>query len=190
MLAAEGLDAVQCPGHPPDRYMDDIVVFGPDREAMRGLRDQVQAFVSNQLHLEVKAEATVLAPVTEGIPFLGFRIWRGLIRFDRARARRFRRHFRALLGAGLPQEVTARRASSLVAWACQADTAGFRRAFLQGLVGRGLPSGGVPPRRVPPPGDGYPAVAGAAGPSDGAAAESWVQAFGGHFMALRSPLHP
>ena len=123
------------------RYMDDIVLLGPDRASVRRLRVSVQRFVERELHQEIKREATCLGPVGVGIPFLGFRIWPRLVRLDAARARRFRGRVRALeraLAAGdMGEDEVGRCARSLFAWAEQADTWRFRVDLLAGLA-RGM----------------------------------------------------
>ncbi|MEN8217157.1 MAG: hypothetical protein ABFS56_12475 [Pseudomonadota bacterium] len=46
--------------------------------------------------LSLKPTATLLAPVSEGVPFLGFRIFPQLLRLNRQSLRRFRRRLRRL----------------------------------------------------------------------------------------------
>ena len=116
------------------RYMDDIVLLGPDRAAVRRMRDEAARFVDGELHQQIKREATRLGPVSVGVPFLGFRVWPGLIRLDAARARRFRGKVRglerALAEGPLSEAEAARRAQSLFGWVEQADTLRFRQGFL------------------------------------------------------------
>lgn len=113
------------------RYMDDVLVFGPDKATVRRWADAVGAWVPARLGLEVKTEATVVAPVRVGLPFLGFRVWPRLLRLDGARARRFRRRLRTLarlLAAGVLTEAQAqRRGGAVVAWAAHGDTLRFRQ---------------------------------------------------------------
>lgn len=122
------------------RYMDDIVLLGPDRVTVRRLRDQAAYFVERELHQQIKREATRLGPVSIGVPFLGFRIWPRLVRLDAARATRFRGRVRKLeraLARGTIDEVdAARRAQSLFAWAEQADTWRLRSSFLERSLAR------------------------------------------------------
>ena len=116
------------------RYMDDIVLLGPDRPSVRRFRDQAARFVEQELHQQIKTEATRLGPVSIGVPFLGFRVWPQLIRLDAARARRFLARVRGLergLAAGdIGEEEAARRARSVFGWAEQADSMAFRRSVL------------------------------------------------------------
>ena len=115
------------------RYMDDILLVFEDRQDVLQARDAASAFLRERLLLEVKSEVTVVDRVGAGVPFLGMRIWPGLIRLDGRRARRFRRRMRsldlALREGEASEEEVAASAQSMVAWASQADTACFRRSF-------------------------------------------------------------
>jgi RNA-directed DNA polymerase len=115
------------------RYMDDVILFGSDREIVGRHQVEVERYLATRLRLVIRAEATIIAPVHVGIPFLGFRIWPRQVRLDRSRARRFRERFRALergfdRGA-IDEDSRVRAACSLVGWAEQADSLGLRRSF-------------------------------------------------------------
>ena len=115
------------------RYMDDFLLFGPDRDRLRRWRDAADDYLGEQLDLTLKAEATRLDRVSSGVPFLGFRIWPRTVRLDAARARRFRRKVRAidaqLHAGGMDDDEAARCAASLVGWTLHGDTRSFRRSF-------------------------------------------------------------
>ena len=73
------------------RYMDDVVVFGRDRNALKALRPALEEFVGKRLHLAIKRDATQVwptAPGSVGVPFLGFRITAAGRRFRRDNLRR------------------------------------------------------------------------------------------------------
>lgn len=72
------------------RYMDDFLVFGADKKALRGCLTAIRKFVNGRLLLELKDEALITAPVLQGIPFLGFRVFPGTVRLDKKRLTRFR----------------------------------------------------------------------------------------------------
>jgi RNA-directed DNA polymerase len=116
------------------RYMDDILVFGPDPATLAAWRAELEALLAGPLRLEVKTEATRSGPVSLGVPFLGFRVFPRLIRLDHARARRLGRRLSALerrRRAG--DEPGARRsAESLLGWAAQASA----RRFVANVVAR------------------------------------------------------
>ena len=87
--AKEGLGA---PGYV--RYMDDIVLFADGKAEIWRLHDGVCEWVERERGLEIKGERTVTAPVSEGLAFLGLRIFPGGWRFQRSRLQRTRRKFR------------------------------------------------------------------------------------------------
>ncbi len=86
--------ARQYPGLPYLRYMDDILVFGTGKEELWRVQKFVDRFVVDKLALELKAPATVVAPVNEGIPWLGFCVYPGTVRLDHGSRTRFLRKAR------------------------------------------------------------------------------------------------
>lgn len=118
------------------RYMDDVILGGSDKATLWRWHGEVVRFLGERLCLELRAEATLVAPTSEGLPFLGFRIWPWLIRFDARRKRRFLAHVRqvdrALREGRVGEDAAARSATSLVGWSQHADTHRLRAA----LVGR------------------------------------------------------
>jgi RNA-directed DNA polymerase len=62
------------------RYMDDFILFGDEKADLHSLQVSIKSFLYDVLKLELKEKATVLAPVQEGVPFLGFRVYPNLIR--------------------------------------------------------------------------------------------------------------
>ncbi len=76
------------------RYMDDFISFSDDKDSLHQLLKQIEDFVKNSLKLQLKEKVTTIAPVSEGVPFLGFRIFRRLIRIKRENLVRMRRKIR------------------------------------------------------------------------------------------------
>ncbi|MBU1896166.1 reverse transcriptase/maturase family protein [Myxococcota bacterium] len=111
------------------RYMDDMLLFGPDKATLKGWRAAVEGFVTEHLHLRLRPQAERLGPVRNGVPFLGFRIWPQLIRLDGARSRRVRRRLKLL--SRLPPHEANPRLESLLSWMAVADTTLLRRAIFQ-----------------------------------------------------------
>lgn len=116
------------------RFMDDVLVFADSKATLWDWHGMIDALVRTQLDLDLKTEVTRVLPVTEGIPFLGFLIFPGTIRFDPHRSRRWRNRMRALqrgLDRGNVAEDDAQRAAaSLIGWARHADTFMYRRAWV------------------------------------------------------------
>lgn len=122
------------------RYMDDIVIFDDDKSKLWEVHRAVDECCRVRLGIELRAEVTRLVPVSEGVPFLGFVVFGGTIRFDPRRARRWRRRMRALdrqLDEGLIDEDDARQsADSLIGWARHGDTRELRRSWVARRVRR------------------------------------------------------
>lgn len=76
------------------RYMDDILVFADGKAEAWGIHDVIRSWLITERGLAVKDEMTLVAPVKEGVPFLGLRIYRGAWRFRRSRFVRARRSLR------------------------------------------------------------------------------------------------
>lgn len=53
------------------RYVDDFVLLHPDRQQLQVWQGQIEAFLAEKLHLDLRA-ATRLAPLGNGIDFLGY----------------------------------------------------------------------------------------------------------------------
>lgn len=70
------------------RYMDDFILFSDEKPELHFLYAKMKSFLESELQLQLKENETVLAPVTEGIPFLGFRIFPNLIRLKRENKKR------------------------------------------------------------------------------------------------------
>jgi len=89
------------------RYMDDILIFVRTKEDAWNLRTEIAEWLGRERLLSVKEEATRVGPVSEGVPFLGLRIFSGTWRYQRSRFLRTRsscrRHYRAF-AAGLEDE--------------------------------------------------------------------------------------
>ncbi|NLF68656.1 MAG: RNA-directed DNA polymerase [Candidatus Anammoximicrobium sp.] len=89
------------------RYMDDLVVWSDSKAWLWALADDLEEHVGATRSLQLKAERTLVAPCSVGVPFLGYRIFPGLIRHQGQRARRRRRLFRQREEAYLRGELTA-----------------------------------------------------------------------------------
>ncbi len=126
---------VQLPGvHGYLRYMDDQLLFGDDKRALWAAEGFIKQFAAERLCLTIKARATVLAPVTEGIPWLGFRIFPGHVRLDHQSKQRFVRKLRWSIARAnstlLADENEVARAASLCGHVAHANTLSLRRSLL------------------------------------------------------------
>jgi hypothetical protein len=123
------------------RYMDDMLLFAKNKDELHRLLQQLETFIHERLALNLKPSATILAPVSEGIPFLGFRIFPRLIRLNRHSLRRFRCRLRAQEQAyqrgEIEVESLAASVQSMIAHMHHADT----RRLQQSLLPPSLPLG-------------------------------------------------
>ena len=107
------------------RYMDDIVVFGEDRSGLTVLRREIAGFLQERLALRLKESATFINQRLNGLPFLGTRVFPGLVRIRRENRRRALRRLvlqSRRLERGLVAEERCLR--------CAASTLGYLRSFL------------------------------------------------------------
>ena len=86
------LEELRVPGYL--RYMDDFGLLADSKSRLVSARDAVEGFLGEELQLALKARATVLAPSTQGMPFLGWRVYRGMLRLRPSNRRRMRARVR------------------------------------------------------------------------------------------------
>ncbi len=119
------------------RYMDDLLLFADSKAFLRQAQRLIQEFVEQNLKLELKREATVLAPVSEGVPFLGLRLWPEAVRLDGPGKRRLigalRLQAKGLSSGRLSEEDIVASMRSRLGHAAVADTLLLRRS-LGGLM--------------------------------------------------------
>lgn len=56
------------------RYMDDIIILHPDKKYLAEVKNEIESFLNNELHLQLNKK-TAIRPCSMGIEFVGFRIW-------------------------------------------------------------------------------------------------------------------
>jgi RNA-directed DNA polymerase len=117
------------------RYMDDFICFADSKAELHDLLAKIRAFCREELKLELKEKVVKIAPVSEGVPFLSFRIYRQLIRIQRVNLVRMRRNIKRkerdyLLGR-IDQDTLVRSVNSMIAHVQHADTAAVRRDFFE-----------------------------------------------------------
>ena len=115
------------------RYMDDFLCFADSKDELHGAQDEVRDFLRGRLKLELKDNKCYVAPVSQGIPFLGFRIFPGTIRLARASLVRCRRKLKsreqAFADGSLSEEKLLQSAGSLFAHISHGDTRSLRRTW-------------------------------------------------------------
>lgn len=83
------------------RYMDDMLIFTDSKAEAWAVHNEIRDWLMEHRKLMIKEKATIVAPVSEGVPFLGLRIWRNCWRMRHSRLirtrRSARRHYVALM---------------------------------------------------------------------------------------------
>ena len=113
------------------RYMDDFICFSNDKAELHQLLATIRVFVAKTLRLELKEEITRIAPVSEGVPFLGFRIFRKLRRLQRPNLIRLRQNVRrketAYQNGHISEADLFMSIQSMIAHISHADTLALKR---------------------------------------------------------------
>jgi RNA-directed DNA polymerase len=126
------LEGLGTPGYV--RYMDDFSLLADDKQRLRTDMERIEAFVRDELGLALKERATILAPVSQGLPFLGWRIYRGVTRLRPENARRTRRRLRhrrwELRTGRIAADRYAAAVQSVLAHLHHGNTLGWRRGVL------------------------------------------------------------
>jgi retron-type reverse transcriptase len=119
------------------RYCDDFLLFAADKARLHDWRQAIIHYLAG-LRLRLHESRAQLFPVTEGIPFLGFRVYPDHRRLKRRKGVAFARRWRALLADYAAGKIDrARLHASLQAWIAHAkhgDTHGLRRALISSVV--------------------------------------------------------
>jgi hypothetical protein len=115
------------------RYMDDLVLFADEKETLWDACMRIERYLKENLRLKIKPGGLLLALVSQGLPFLGFRIFPGVIRINRKGWRRFRRKVKKRYGQLENNEIDYedwhRSVASLVGHTQQVNTRNLRASF-------------------------------------------------------------
>ena len=113
------------------RYMDDFILFSNSKKELHEWYGKIDHFLASELRLVLKSRATTLSPVSEGLNFLGFRIYPNLIRLqNRTKYRRWkniRRIEREFLNGFISEEEYQMSMQSIVEHLKIGDTYHLRR---------------------------------------------------------------
>ncbi len=115
------------------RYMDDFLCFADSKEELQCVLSEVREFMDERLCLRLKTRKCYIAPVTQGIPFLGMRLYPGTVRLSRpslVRCRRkLKRRQKAFAKERITEEALIQSTGSLIAHISHANTLMLRRQW-------------------------------------------------------------
>lgn len=118
------------------RYMDDFILFGKDKKELQQLEAKISDFLFQRLRLKLKEKSILLAPCRTGVPFLGFRIFAGLIRMKQENKKRWikklKRRMKEYERGEIDEQTYARCLNSMTEHVKTANTLHFRRSLFNG----------------------------------------------------------
>jgi len=118
------------------RYMDDTLLLGPTKRTLWTAHRATERTLE-ALGLALRPEMTRLQPTSEGVAFLGFRIFPAAVRLERQALVRFAQRVRSvrrgLEGGRLTEEEAEASLLSLFGHARHGQTRAFRRALVRAL---------------------------------------------------------
>lgn len=111
------------------RYMDDIIILGPDKETLHRWKADIEIFLLNELALDLN-DKTSIRPVRNGVEFVGVRIWPTHMKLRKSTVGRMKREVRAISAKYAAGEMSRldfeRRAASIRGLLEHTDSASLR----------------------------------------------------------------
>ncbi len=121
--------------------MDDLLLFADEKDTLWNAKEQIEEYVQEKLCLEIKENAVLLAPVFQGLPFLGFQIFPEVIRISHKGWRRFQRkiHKRGIEyhEEEIDYDRWGRSVAGLIGHVQQANTRNLCKSFFYRLGAKG-----------------------------------------------------
>lgn len=77
------------------RYMDDVIVLSDNKEDLNRYKKEFSDFLGDELRLRLNNK-TAIRPVSQGIEFVGFRIWPGYVRLRKSTSLHMKRHLKEM----------------------------------------------------------------------------------------------
>lgn len=97
------------------RYMDDIVMLSDDKDQLREWRRQIEAFMSDQLKLELNPKKSFIQPISHGIDFCQYRVFPDHIKLKKSTALRMKRNLKRVMRLYAEGEIDLDRANRTLA---------------------------------------------------------------------------
>jgi len=117
------------------RYMDDFLLFGPDKKDLWLALSRIEAFLAEKLRLRVHPKKRTVTPVNCGIDWVGYMVFPERVRVRRRNIFRFRlrnRKLRALFKRGRIHVPDIKQSiMSFCAYSSHADAASLTRNLLE-----------------------------------------------------------
>jgi len=116
------------------RYMDDLRIFSDSKAKLWQVVAKTRSYLWSERQLILKERVTRVMPVSEGFPFLGYRVFPGVLRLLHRSKIRFSRMLKRreseFCNGQLDLDALERCAAGLLGHVCQASTLGFRKKVI------------------------------------------------------------
>lgn len=120
------------------RYVDDFVVLGDDKAMLWDIRDAVVTFLQEHLRLRLHTRKQTVTPVTQGIDFLGYRVFPTHRLLRRTSGYRFQRNLKRMAmqyrAGTIDQKKIRHRVAAWIGHASHADAYGLRAALFESVT--------------------------------------------------------
>jgi len=117
------------------RYMDDFLCFADTKVELQCVLGEVRDFLEGRRCLRLKEQKCYLAPMMQGVPFLGMRLYPGIMRLSRPSLVRCRRKLKrredAFAAGCITEAALIQSVGSLIAHITHANTLILRRQWLR-----------------------------------------------------------
>lgn len=112
------------------RYMDDIIILHCDKRYLQAVKDEIETFLFDNLHLQLNKK-TAIRPCSTGIEFVGYRVWATHRKLKRKTAIKIRHAVKGIKNkqecGAMSQEAFNRRIASYKGLLKYCDSYGFRQ---------------------------------------------------------------
>lgn len=128
------------------RCMDDVIILSDSKAQLREWKDRIAAFLAEELALQLNKK-TCIRPVSQGIEFVGYRVWADRAVIRKSTTLHMKKVLRAKKEAYRAKEITLEQASdpltAYLGMLKHCDCEAFRNKLLMDFVLTHNPKGGI-----------------------------------------------
>lgn len=119
------------------RYMDDVIILCNDKTRLWEWKDKIETFLLEELELHLNSK-TCIRPISQGIEFVGYRIWATHVVIRKSTSLRIKRALRGMANQYANYEIALQDVSatleSYLGMLEHCDSHNLRKKILDGLV--------------------------------------------------------
>lgn len=119
------------------RYMDDVIILGESKSQLRDWRNNIEQFLLSELELDLNRK-TCIRPISQGIEFVGYRIWPTHVVLRKRTTLHIKRSLRKIMDQYHDYEITMEDAfaslQSYLGMFCHCDSHSLQEKILEEFV--------------------------------------------------------